>query len=410
MTAGHAVRTAKMVVSDLAVFGGAPAFAQIKSTANLAAPDQEAFFGYARQIYARKRLGDTEGLVAQLERRLAGMHGTKCCVACCSGYMALMLAVHALALKDRQEVILPSLTYRKMDDIIAWLGFVPHFCDVDAVTLGMSRHTVEPCLSDKTALILGVHPIVHLCDIDGLSELSTLHAVPLVFDSVEAACASWKGTMVGGHGHAEVFSLHASKLVNGFEGGYITTNDQSLADSLRSARDLGNRNGETAAVSGLNARLNEIHAAVAMACLDVLESQIERNREIVRLYAACLQSSPELEVVTYDESEKRGHKNVLVRLSDDWPLSRDATLQVLHAENILARPHYSPPLHTKKASYRVKLCGELPVTNERSLKYLLLPCGDFVSISDVRVVVDILLFLKDHAEEIGKRMNPVAAA
>jgi len=396
----------KRNIDDLALFGGPKAFWEIRSTSNLVQPDIENFLNYSKRIYKNRRITNNGPLVQELEARLATLHETSYCITFCSGFMALMLAIYDMHIKGinegEAEVIMPSLTYRRMADIAAWAGLVPSFCDVDTNTLGMTAETVEPCINKKTTLILGVHPIVNLCDINGLEQLSKQYNIPLLFDSVEASLASYKGKMIGSFGQAEVFSLHASKLLNGFEGGYLTTNDGELAEGLRKGRSFGFSGRDTIVRLGLNAKLNEVHAAMTLACLDEIDSQITSNKIRYMAYKERLADIEGVDIVPYDEREKRSFKNILVKLDNSWPLSREHTLQILHAENLLARPYYYPPLHKKDTPYKQKMCNNLHITEPLSLNHMLLPCGEFVSVEDVNLAVDILAFLHDHGMELQK--------
>lgn len=399
----------KRNINDLALFGGPKAFYEVRSTSNLVQPDINNFLNYTKQIYKKRWITNNGPLVQELETRLASIHETRYCVTFCSGFMALMLAMYDLrtqGIKEGEaEVIMPSLTYRRMADIAVWAGLIPHFCDVDTRTLGMTAETVEPCINKKTSLIIGVHPIVNLCDINGLVELSNRYNIPLLFDSVEASLASHEGKMLGSFGKAEVFSLHASKLLNGFEGGYLTTNDEELAEGLRKGRAFGFSGKDNIVRLGLNAKLNEVHAAMTLACLDDIDKQITRNRSRYMRYSDCLAKGIGITIVPYDEQEKRGYKNILVKLDDLWPLSREDTLRLMHAENLLARPYYYPPLHKKDTTYKQYACGNLHVTESLSLNHMLLPCGEFVSLEDVNSIVDILIFIRDHGMELQKRFQ-----
>ena len=395
----------KRLVGDLALFGGPPAFDSVCSASNLVRPDIERFLHYVRPVYASRQLIDNGPLVQKLEKRLADIHQTAYCVASCSGFMALMVTMHVLAIPGKHEVIMPSLTYRRMADIAAWAGLVPHFCDVDEHSLGVTARTVELCINSNTALILGVHPITNLCDIQGLERLSAQNNIPLLFDSVEAAWASYNGRMIGSFGKAEVFSLHASKLINGFEGGYITTDDREVADAVRTVSRFGFREDDSMARLGINAKLNEIHAAMALACLDDLDNQINRNRARHHAYQEFLAPISGIYVIPYDDTEKRGYKNILVRINDSWMLSREHTLRILHAENLLARPYYFPPLHIKSTSFKTIRCDDLRVTEASSNRYMLLPCGEFVSIEDIRIIADILVFLQKEGSEVRAQLE-----
>ncbi len=234
-------------------------------------------------------------------------------------FWALVLAIKCVAIKDRTQVVMPSLTYRRLADLVAWAGLTPHFCEVDPEGLCITAETVRACINGQTALILGVHPIVNCCDSDGLEALSAECGVPLLFDPVESVYETVNGRKVGSFGRAECFSLHASKLLNGFEGGYVTTNDGALASRLKSMRNHGVAEDGVISESGMNARQNEVHAAMALAALDGIEEQVESNRRRYYRYRSGLMGIPGLRLLAFDERDKCGYKNIVIELLDDWP-------------------------------------------------------------------------------------------
>lgn len=386
----------KIFRSDLVLFGGAPLFEHPRSTSSLAAPDFERFLTYSRVFYEARQFSNNGPLVQQLERRLAQFHGTTHCVTFCSGFWALVLTIKCLALPGRREILMPSLTYRRMADVASWTGLVPRFCEVDPQTLGISAETARSLINEDTALLLGVHPIMNCCDAAGLERLSEETGIPLFIDAVESVYETFQGRKVGSFGDAECFSLHASKLLNGFEGGYITTNDAHLARRLVCMRGFGFYTPDTVQEFGMNAKLNEVHAAMALAGLDGLEGQVARNRERYRAYQQMLAGLQGMRLVPFDESEQSGYKNILVELLDDWPLTRERTLKLLNAENVLARAYYAPPLHLRPTDYPT-LSGLLPITERLAERFMLLPCGHFVDENDIQQIAALLRFLYEQA-------------
>lgn len=391
-------------IEDLALFGGARQFSTPKPTSNLVRPNFQKFLGYS-QIFIEQHQYTNGSLVKLLEQRLAEFHRVEHCIAFSSGFWALALAIKVLALKGRDEIVMPSFTYRRMADIAAWTKLKPHFCDVEETTLANSSATVRPCINDNTALILGVHPIVNFCDIDGLAALAQEKSIPLLFDSVESVYESYQGKKIGCFGAAEIFSMGASKLVNGFEGGYITTNDAQLAERLAKMRNFGfNEHDGLIEEGGLNAKLSEVHAAMALAGLDNLEEQVVRNRERYHTYKRLLAPLDGIRLLEFDESQRPGYKNIVVEILEGWPLSRDDTVSILNAELILARAYYTPPLHKKCMAYPY-ITAELPVTDKLAERLILPPCGHLVSNEDIAVMVELLKFMCTNAEAITQRLR-----
>lgn len=395
----------KNTAADLALFGGNSLFATPKSTSNLVRPDIDNFLAYSKQFYLRRQYTNNGPLVQQLEKRLAALHQTDYCVTFCSGFWALVLAISALARTGKSEIIMPSLTYRRMADIAAWNRLQARFCEVDPTTLAMSAATVEKCITDETALMLCVHPIVNCCDAADLCTLARSHGIPVLFDAVESVYETVPNGKVGQFGDAEIFSMHASKLINGFEGGYLTTNNRQLAENLALVRGFGFKQADNIAVpGGMNAKLNEVHAAMALASLDDLEDQVARNRARYRLYQSLLQPISGLQLLEFDESQQTSYKNIVVRLAAGWPLTRADTLRILHAEQIVARPYYFPALHQKPMAYP-HVAADLPDTERLAEEFMLLPCGHLVDEHDIRQITALLAMLQQQAPLIQRQLE-----
>lgn len=391
----------KVTVDDLALFGGNALFSTPKSTSNLLQPDFEKFINYSKPLFDPRI--QSGSIVKLLEQRLAAFHQTEYCVTFCSGFWAIALAISALAIKGRTEIVMPSLTYRRMADIAAWVKLKPHFCEVDPKTLAMNEATARACINDDTALILAAHPIVNCCDIDGLVSLAKEKNIPLLFDSVESVYESTASGKIGKFGNAEAFSIHACKLLNGFGGGYLTTNDGALTTQLVRMRDGSDIN-YTSISNGMNARLNEMHAAMALAALDDIDKQVSLNRDRYHTYKHLFATIPDIRLVEFDERYQTGYKNIVVELLDEWPLSRSETVNLLNAENILARVYYSPPLHRKPMTFP-HVDAVLPVTDRLAKRYLNLPCGQLVTERDIEDIVWILHFIHQNANAIAERIQ-----
>ncbi len=392
---------AKRCLADLALADGHPLFDVPRSASNLATPDVERFLAYSRRFFDARRYTNTGPLSVELERRLAHLHDVEHCVTFASGFWALVLALRALALPGRHEVVLPSLTYRRMADVARWASLVPRFCEVDPDTLAIDASTVEPCLGPDTAVVLAVHPIVNCCAVDEVEQLARARRLPLLVDGVESCYETFHGRKVGSFGNAEVFSLHASKLINGFEGGYLATDDGDLAAKLALQRGFGFNGHDNVEHFGINAKLNEIHAAMALANLDELEDQVVDHRRRYHTYRRALAGIPGLRLLVFDEREQTSCKNIVVELLDDWPLTRARTLELLQAEGILARAYYAPALHQRPTAYRT-IAGPLPVTERLAERFVLLPSGSRVSLTDVTAIGGLLRFLATSGAAVAR--------
>ena len=361
-----------------------PIFKTIRSSSNLVTPDIDTFLSYLKRSYDANFFRANGPATKELEERLVKIHGVDYCITFPNCFSSIICCLSSLSLREGSEVITPSFTYRRFGDIISWLGLVPHYCEVDEITLTPTVEMVGSCINENTSAVLLVQPMILITDFTSHHTLTREHGFPLIIDSVEATHSTLNGQKVGSFGDAECFSMHASKLFNACDGGYVTTSNSELAEKLRELR------------SSIGMELNEIHAAMALASIDIVSEQIKRNKERYFLYRNILKDISGITLIEYDLDEPRGFKNIMVRLEDDWPLSREETIDLMHAENILARPFWSPPLHLEKPKYKI-INGDLPVTEKVGKNHMLLPCGEFTSLHDIKKICDFIDSLQKEA-------------
>jgi dTDP-4-amino-4,6-dideoxygalactose transaminase len=241
--------------------------------------------------------------------------------------------------------------------------------------------------------------MVNCCDAQGIENFGREHGIPVVFDSVEAAYRTYNKRRIGGFGDAEVFSTHSTKLLNSFEGGYITTNNAALADRLDYMKRFGFVGADKVKDGyALNAKLNEVHAAMGLASLDEIDDQVALHRRKYELYVAGLRNIDGLKLLEHKESQRPDYRLIVVRIGDSWPLSREDTLRLLEAENVLARAYYVP-LTNKVVEYP-RVCPQLPVTDAIFQDFMVLPSGAHVSEEDVEKIVGLLTTIRRHGSAL----------
>lgn len=387
----------------LALFGGQALFEQPLATGQLANRDPERFFALATASFERRRLTNQGPMVEELEQRLSALHGTRHCVAFANACFAIILALRSLARPGATRVILPSLTFRGLPHLIRWAGLEPQYCDVDPLTHTLSPSCLAKLIDADTAAVLAVDNVNGLCDIDALERLTLDAGIPLLIDAVYGIgghYSSNKGKdIVGSRGSASVFSLHATKLINGFEGGYLTTDNDELAAKMRRQRTFGFGEGAVPVELGMNAKLNELHAAMALSNLDHMQAIIADNK---RRFGCYQQHFEDVSWVSFaDYSLSPGTFSlVLLKVAADAPFSRDELIRILRAENALVRPYYSPPLHRQESSD-----ATLPVTDSVSRQFIQMPVGDLLEETDIQRLAQLFKHLEQNAAAIGERLR-----
>lgn len=381
-------------------FGGPGLFSRPISTSNLYTPRKEAVIQRLSRSLAADGGGEV-ALFAELEERLRDYHQAEHCVLFSTGFWALVAAIRLRARPGKSQVIIPSLTYRRLADVVYWAGLIPVFVDIEASDLAVSPRAIAQNISDETALILAVHPIVNCCQVAAIMEVAKSSDVPVVFDAVESAHETYAGRRIGSFGVGEVFSMHASKLVNGLEGGYVCTNDLGFASALEKYKTGAPVHFAGTTHRGLNGLPHFGHAAFALAGLDELAAAVAHNRSIYCCYRQRLTARAGVRLLEFDEKEQTSYKNIVIEVREDFPVTRDVLEAAMNQELILARKHYHPPLHRKRFSYPV-IIRDMTHTEFAESRYLNLPCGSRVTEQDVHTVCDFIEFVAENHELFGK--------
>src|SRR5438552_8694003 len=245
----------KSGILDLAIFGGKRAFDAPLHVGRPNIGDRRALLKRINDLLDRSWLTNDGPLLQEFEDRICELAEVKYCVAVCNATIGLELVIKALGLSG--EVILHSFTFIATAHALRWHGVTPVFCDIDPNTHNIDPLQVAELITELTSGIIGVHVWGRPCNVDALADLARRHNLKLLFDAAHAFGCSHTGRMIGGFGDAEIFSFHATKFVNTFEGGAIVTNDSELAAKLRLMRNFRFAGLDTVTSLGSNGQMNE---------------------------------------------------------------------------------------------------------------------------------------------------------
>lgn len=334
-------------------------------------------------------------LVREFEARVAELTQTRHCVSICNATNGIAIAAKASGVTTGDEVIVPAFTWVASSHALDWVGMVPVFCDVDAESGTVDVEHAERLIGPKTRGILGVHVFGYPCDVDGLTELADRHGIPLLFDAAHAFACSYRGKPIGGFGTAEIFSFHATKFLNTFEGGAIVTDDDEVAARARVMRQQG-LNDRTRQIDsdGNVARMSEVHAAMGLVNLDILDRLIEVNERNFRLYQEGLAGVPGVSVRPMAPGERANYQYVIIEVDAEVAgVHRDDVHIALHEHNVLSRKYFHPGVHQSEP-YRRNPARHaplpLPQTEALTERVLSLPTGLAVGAADVAGVCQII--------------------
>lgn len=395
----------KTAIDDLAICGGAPAFAEVLHVGRPNVGDRARLLARINSILDSRWLSNMGPFEKEFERRIAEMAGVEHCVAMCNATVALEIAIRALGMTG--EVIVPSFTFIATAHALQWQEITPVFCDIDPQTYTLDPARVEQMITPRTTGIIPVHVWGQICNIEALAEIASRHRLKMIFDSAHALGCSYKGRMIGGFGEAEVFSFHATKFLNSLEGGAVVTNDGELARKIRLMKNFGFTNYDRTDYIGTNGKMNEISAAVGLTNLESMDAFIKTNYQNYREYLKELDGLPGISVVRYDETQPNNFQYVVLEIDGAISrVSRDQLMEILHAENVLARRYFYPGCHQMEP-YRSRFpdAGRwLPNTERLCGRVLSLPTGTAVTTEDIRTVCQIIRLAVDNEESISARL------
>lgn len=393
-------------INELAIFGGASAFQEKLYVGRPNIGNREQLLQRIADMLERRWLSNNGRYVQELERRIADLLGVKHCIAMCNATVALEITSRALDLKG--EVIVPSFTFVATAHALQWQEITPVFCDIDPVTHCLNPWWIESMITPRTTGIIGVHLWGHPCDTEALTEVATKHRLKLMFDASHAFGCSHEGVMIGNFGDAEVFSFHATKFINSFEGGAVVTNNDDLATKIRLMKNFGFAGYDNVVYIGVNGKMNEAAAAMGLTSLESLDEFTQVNYRNYQAYQAGLADIPGLKLYVHDETEKRNYQYIVVEVDETiTQVSRNQIIKILHAENIIARRYFYPGCHRMEPyrSYFPHAGLLLPETEKLTEKVLVLPTGTAISAVEIHTICEILGCIVSHGSSIKNRLQ-----
>jgi len=391
----------KTRLDELAIFSGKPAFSEKLYVGRPNIGNRDRLLERINDLLDRKWLSNNGIYVQEFERRISEILGVKHCIAMCNGTVALEIVIRASGLTG--EVIIPSFTFIATAHALQWQGITPVFCDIAPQTHTLNPWRVEAMITPRTTGIMGVHLWGQPCDVENLTEIAQKHHLKLMFDASHAFGCSYCGRMIGNFGEAEVFSFHATKFLNTFEGGAVVTNDDRLAAKIRLMKNFGFSGYDNVIYIGINGKMNEVSAAMGLTSLESMEDFIAINHRNYKHYQHELADISGVSLFTYDQSEKCNYQYIVLEIDESvTQVSRDQMVDILHAENVLARRYFYPGCHRMEPyrSYFPHTGLMLPETENLAKRVLILPTGTEIGSGEIDKICQIIRLVVTHSREI----------
>ena len=321
--------------------------------------------------------------VEACERALADFAGAKHCLTCASGTDALALALMVEALKPGDAVICPTFTFAATAEVVAWLGAVPVFADIDPVTFNIDPESAERAVATakdrglEPKALIAVDLFGHPADHDALAELCGRHGLWLLDDAAQGFGGIYRGERIGRFGRMTATSFFPAKPLGCYgDGGALLFDDDALLEPLKSLRVHGYGTDKYDNVRiGMNGRMDTIQCAVVLEKLAIFEEEIAARNAIARRYAEGLGDVVAVPRLAADCVSTWAQYTLTLPAGTD----RDAFQAKLRAAGIPTAVYYGKPMHRQTAYARYPVAGNgCPVAEDLAARVVSLPMHPYL--------------------------------
>jgi dTDP-4-amino-4,6-dideoxygalactose transaminase len=391
-------------VKLLAILGGEPAVGDGVPFFRPTTPSLERVTDRLRPSYDRGLL--TNGpLVRELEEVTAERLQVDHVVAVSSCTAGLMLVLRALG--PLRRVILPSFTFSASAHAVAWNACTPVFAECEPLSFQLDLADAAGRL-DGAGAVMATHVVGAPCRPEQVEDFAARSGVPVVFDAAHGFGAKRGSRPVGTFGDAEVFSLSPTKPVTAGEGGLVATQWGDLATSIRMGRNYGDPGDYDTRLVGLNARMSELHAALALESFADLDANLDARRCLAERYIDQLSGLPGVRAQRVDEGDTSTWKDFTIAVdAHEYGVGRDALVAALRAEGIDTRCYFDPPVHLQQAHHEHAV--QLPVTEHVARSVVSLPLYPDLPGGLVDQILDVMARIHTSADEVRRAYVAVEA-
>lgn len=324
--------------------------------------------------------------VRELEEGLEAYVAAKHCLTVASGTEALLIALMAIGVKAGDEIITTAFTFVATAEVIALLGAVPVFVDVQPDTCNIDPALIAAAITPKTKAIIPVSLYGQVADMDEINAIAARHGnIPVIEDAAQSFGASYKGRKTCNLSTIGCTSFFPSKPLGCYgDGGAIFTNDDALAKAMREIRVHGQERRYYHTRIGVGGRMDTLQCAVVLAKMERFDWEVDQRNLAGERYLGLLKHIPTVQplVVRTDRTCVWGQFTIQVP-------NRDAVLEKLKAAGIPTAVHYPVPLHRQPAYQALcRISGSLEHSDAVAARVMSLPMHPYIDLETQKTIVD----------------------
>jgi dTDP-4-amino-4,6-dideoxygalactose transaminase len=352
-------------------------------------PPLKEFLPYLEKIWDTHILTNGGPFHEELEKQLCKYLGVKYISLFSNGTLALVTALQAMHITG--EVITTPFSFVATTHALWWNGIKPVFVDIEPKSFTLDPSKIESAITPQTTAILPVHVYGNPCKVQKIKEIADIYGLKVIYDACHTFGVTIKGVPVLNFGDLSVMSFHATKVYNTFEGGAIVCHDEATKKRLDNLKNFGFVNETTVVTPGINAKVNEIQAAMGILQLKYIESAIEKRKHIAEQYRNSLKNIQGISLLEDIPGVKHCYSYFPIFIEKShFGMSRNKLYEELKKHNIFSR-RYFYPLISQFPTYRgleSAQPGKMAVAEKVAEEVVCLPIYPELEIETVLFIVD----------------------
>lgn len=319
--------------------------------------------------------------VAQLEKALENFSGSRHVITCSSGTDALLLALMALEIGAGDEVITTPFTFIATAEMIALLGAIPVFVDIDELTYNIDANKIEAAITSKTKAIIPVSLYGQPADMDEIQAIAKQYNLKVIVDGAQSFGSTYKEKTDSALGDISCTSFFPAKPLGCYgDGGAVFTHDDALAEKIKSLKLHGQSKRYHHKYIGIGGRLDTIQAAVLNVKLKYYKKDLALRQEVAHKYDIALQKKYPVPFIAENRTSAYAQYSIRVH-------NRDSVQKRLADAGIPTTVHYPIPLHLQQCfKYLGYKEGSFPICEQISKEILSLPMNPFITDDEITYI------------------------
>ena len=322
--------------------------------------------------------------VQELEKSLEEFTGAKYAVSCSNGTDALLLAMMALDIKPGDEVITTPFTFIATAEMIAFLSAIPVFVDIDEKTYNINPDLIEEKITSKTKAIIPVSLYGQPADMDKVNQIAKKYNLKVIIDGAQSFGSTYDGITDSALADISTTSFFPAKPLGCYgDGGAVFTNDEEIANKMKSLRLHGQSKRYHHKYIGMGGRLDTIQAAVLNVKLKYYPKDLAKRAGVASKYTKALESKSGLVLPFVDKKATSAWAQYSIRIKN-----RDEVQNRLKEAGIPTAIHYPMPLHLQECFlYLGYKKGDFPISEIVSDEIMSLPMNPYVTDEEIEYIV-----------------------